>query len=196
MNPPLDPLVCAVFVILAFVAAGLAHSLWLRSRWAARWRIPIDGGRTWRRRPIFGDNKTWAGFIVLPLALGVAFALLRVAANGLAEDWREGLWSLPVGGYALLGGWTGLGFMLGELPNSFVKRQFDVAPGAAPTRRPVRVLCFMIDRVDSLFGAFVAQALVVPVGLSYAFYLFLVGPGLHWLFSALLYQLGVKGRRS
>ena len=38
-------------------------------------------------------------------------------------------------GYAALGAWAGLGFMLGELPNSFVKRQLDVAPGMAPRGR-------------------------------------------------------------
>jgi CDP-2,3-bis-(O-geranylgeranyl)-sn-glycerol synthase len=196
MSPPLDPLVCAGFVILAFVLAGLAHSLWLRSRWAARCRVPIDGGRTWRRRPIFGKNKTWAGFLVLPLAAGAAFPLLRLAADGMPEAFRRGLWPLPIPGYALLGVWTGLGFMAGELPNSFIKRQLGVAPGEAPTGRAARLAWFLIDRVDSLLGAFLAQAIVVPVGFWYAFYLLLVGPGLHWLFSALLYYLGVKGRRS
>jgi hypothetical protein len=196
MPPPLDPLICAGFVVLAFAPAGVVHSLWLRSRWSAPWRVPIDGGRTWRRRPIFGVNKTWAGFLVLPPATAATFALLRLGAEALPEGTRQGLWPLSVGGYALLGGWTGLGFMAGELPNSFVKRQLDVAPGAPPRGRLAGAFWFLVDRVDSLVGGFVAQALVVPVGFWYAFYLLLVGPGLHWLFSALLYYLGVKGRRS
>ena len=57
MPPPLDPLACAVFVIVAFIPAGLVHSLWLRSPWAARWRIPIDRGLTWRGSPaVAGRN--------------------------------------------------------------------------------------------------------------------------------------------
>ena len=196
MPPPLDPLVCAGFVVLAFVPAGLAHSLWLRGAWSAPWRVPIDGGGTWRGAPIFGENKTWAGFVVLPLACGIAFAVLRWATDLFSEGWVESLWPLSVGGYALLGAWTGLGFMAGELPNSFVKRQLGVAAGAAPAGRSARALGFLIDRVDSIVGAFVAQALVVPVGFWYAVYLLLVGPGLHWMFSALLHYLGVKGRRS
>ena len=196
MPPPLDPLVCACFVVLAFVPAGLAHSLWLRGAWSARWRVPLDRGGTWRGVPIFGENKTWAGFVVLPLASAVTFAVLRWATDRLSEEWSESLWPLSVGGYALLGGWTGLGFMAGELPNSFVKRQLGVAAGAAPTGRLTRALGFLIDRVDSIAGAFVAQAVVVPVGFRYAGYLLLVGPGLHWMFSALLYYLGVKRRRS
>jgi CDP-2,3-bis-(O-geranylgeranyl)-sn-glycerol synthase len=178
------------------VPAGLAHSFWLRSRRARRWRRPIDGGRTWRGRRLFGDNKTWAGFLVLPPATGATFGLLALAVGHWRADWEERLWPLTPGGYALLGCWTGLGFMAGELPNSFVKRQLGVAPGAAPAGRPMRVLGFLIDRTDSLAGALLAQALVVPVGLWYAVYLLLIGPGLHWLFSALLHALGVKGRRS
>jgi len=196
MTPPLDPLSCAAFVILAFVPAGVAHSLWLRSRWAARWRIPIDGGRTWRDRRLLGDNKTWAGFLVLPPAAGVTFGLLRLATGEMPSGWGEGLWPLSIGGYGLLGCWTGMGFMAGELPNSFFKRRLGVAPGAAPPGLIARLVCFLIDRTDSLAGAFLAQALVVPVGWVYAAYLLLVAPGLHWSFSALLFSLGIKGRPS
>ena len=172
------------------------HSFWLRSRWAGPLRVPSTAARTWRRRRIFGDNKTWAGFLVLPPAAGRHF-LLRLAAGPCpAPEWRPGLCP-PGGEYVLLGVWTGLGFMAGELPNSFVKRQFDVGPGRAPHRpgRLARAAGFRDDRVDSIAGASAAQAVVVPVGLRYAFYLLLVGPGLHWLFSVLLFHLGVKRRR-
>jgi hypothetical protein len=192
MPPSLDPLACAVFVIAAFIPAGLAHSLWLRSPWAARCRIPIDGGLTWRDRRLLGDNKTWAGFVVLPPITGLTFGTLRWAT----ESWNAGLWPLSVEGYALLGCWTGVGFMAGELPNSFIKRQCGVAPGAAPVHWGVRLVCFLIDRLDSIAGAFLAQAVVVPVGVAYAVWLLLMGPGLHWLFSVLLFALGVKGRPS
>jgi CDP-archaeol synthase len=196
MPAPLDPLSCAVFVILAFVPAAVAHALWLRSRWSAPWRIPIDHGLTWRGRRLFGANKTWAGFLVLPVAVGAFFALLRLGANGLSRTWSEGLWPLSVGGYALFGWWTGFGFMAGELPNSFVKRQFDIEPGRTPAGRSARVVCFLIDRLDSFAGAYVAQSLVVSTGFWYPVYVLLVAPGLHWLFSVLLFSLGVKGRPS
>jgi CDP-2,3-bis-(O-geranylgeranyl)-sn-glycerol synthase len=193
---PCNPVVCAAFVLLAFVPAGLAHSLWLRTRWAAACRLPLDGGLTCRGRRLFGDNKTLAGFMVLPLAVGLSFGLLRLTGDGLAAEWRRGLWPLSAAGFGLLGCWTGIGFMAGELPNSFVKRQLGVAPGAAPAGSLARLACFTADRLDSLAGAFLAQALVVEVSLGYAACILLVGPGLHWLFSDLLFLLGVKGRPS
>jgi CDP-2,3-bis-(O-geranylgeranyl)-sn-glycerol synthase len=191
-----DPLVCAAFVVLAFVPAGLAHSLWLRSACAEPFRIPIDGGRTWRGQRLLGDNKTWAGFLVLPPACAVTFTLLRLVSESISGSWCERLWPLAVASYALLGGWTALGFMAGELPNSFVKRQFGVAPGAAAPGRAAGLVSFVIDRLDSLAGALLALALVVPVDGWFVFYLLLVVPGLHWLFSALLCHLGVKRRLS
>jgi hypothetical protein len=130
MSPPLDPLACAVFVVLAFLPAGLVHSLWLHSRWAERWRIPIDGGRTWRNARLFGDNKTWAGFLVLPPMTGLTFAGLRLGVETMCWEWCNGLWSLSVGGYALLGCWTGVGFMAGELPtDSSIEKDTIMRPG-------------------------------------------------------------------
>ncbi len=192
MSSAPDPLICAIFVVLAFVPAGIVHSLWLRSAWAQRYRVPIDAGRTWRGRRLLGDNKTWAGFLILPPATAAMSALLGTAAG----PWREELWPLSIEGYALLGAGAALGFMAGELPNSFVKRQLGVAPGAAARGRLGRAVALVIDRIDSLAGALVAVALVVPVSVPFAVYLLLVVPGLHWLFSAFLYQLGVKGRPS
>jgi hypothetical protein len=84
--------------------------------------------------------------------------------------------------------------MAGELPNSFFKRQLGIAPGAAPKSALGRPLCFVIDRLDSIAGATLALALVLPVPLATCVAILLVGPGVHWLFSVLLYRLGIKAR--
>jgi CDP-2,3-bis-(O-geranylgeranyl)-sn-glycerol synthase len=175
----------------AFVLAGLVHSAWLRSRLSARLRIPLDGRRTLRGKRIFGDNKTLRGFVVLVPAVGAAFWLL---STFLPAGWRASLWSLSPAGYGLLGCWVGFGFMAAELPNSFCKRQLGIAPGEAPASRWARPVCFLIDRLDSIAGAFVALAVAVPTPLVTWLYLLMIGPGVHWSFSLLLFRLGVKGR--
>ena len=124
-----DPLVCALFLTVAFIAAGLVHSLWLKTRLSRRLLIPIDGGAYFRGRRVFGENKTVRGFVVMVPAAAAAFAGLSAALTQLAPSVALDLWPLSTAGYAALGAWAGLGFMLGELPNSFVKRQLDVAPG-------------------------------------------------------------------
>lgn len=160
--------------------------------------IPLDGGLTFRGRRLFGDNKTLRGFVVMVPAAGLAFLLLAWAIEVFfGSDGgvvAAGLWDLEVWQYGLLGLWTGFFFMAAELPNSFLKRQLGVAPGAAPARPAAKVLCFLLDRFDSMIGLLGSAAIFVPTPWQLWLGLFVVGSFVHWLFSVLLYRLGVKPR--
>ncbi|MDY7227209.1 CDP-archaeol synthase [Hyalangium rubrum] len=189
----LDPLRCALFLISAFILAGAAQTWWFKSPRSARFALPLDGGRTLRGRRLLGANKTWKGFVVMVPAAMVAFALLATAARAL-PGLSEGLWPLTPLQYALLGGSAALGFMLGELPNSFMKRQLGIAPGSAPTSPWGRWLGFAVDRLDSIVGMLLALSLLVPVSWRVWLFVLAVGPAIHWLFNVALYALGVKAR--
>lgn len=157
--------------------------------------MPIDGGRTFRGRRLFGDNKTWRGFAVMVPAAGLFFFLISfVIERFFGGAAALGLWSLPSWQYGLLGLWTGFFFMAFELPNSFLKRQLDVAPGAAPRRTWAKVLTFLFDRFDSLVGLLASTAVFVATPWQLWLLLFVVGSFVHWLFSVLLYAFGVKKR--
>ena len=104
------------------------------------------------------------------------------------------MWDLTIGEYALLGFACGLAFMLAELPNSFLKRQFDVPPGEAPEQEWLKPVCFVLDRCDSVLGVMVVVALTVPVALATWVWVFILGPMSHALFSALLHGIGEKLR--
>lgn len=188
-----DPFVCAIFLIVAFVLAGLLHSAWLRSPASRRLAIPIDAGARFRGRRIFGDNKTIRGFIVMIPAAALMFVVLAGAAR-VSPDVASSLWTLGLGGYAALGAWAALGFMLGELPNSFVKRQLDIAPGQAARGRISAVLGFVVDRLDSIVGMLAAVTIAVPTPWTTWLWVLILGPAIHWSFSVLLYRLGVKAR--
>ena len=189
-----DPLSCALFLTVAFIVAGLAHSAWLRTSASRRLLLPIDGGARFRGKRVFGDNKTVRGFVVMVPAAAASFALFHALVVRVAPSIAADLWRLDTVGYAALGAWAGLGFMLGELPNSFVKRQLDVAPGMAPPSRSGTVVVFVVDRVDSIIGMLAAISLVVPTPWMTWVYVLLIGPGIHLAFSALLYRMGVKAR--
>src|SRR4051812_27930409 len=189
-----DPLVAALFLTAAFVVAGLAHSAWLHTAFSRRLMLPLDGGLRVRGRRLFGDNKTVRGFVVLVPAAATAFAGLFATLSTFAPQHLSDLWSLSAGGYAALGAWAGLGFMIGELPNSFIKRQLGIAPGRAPRGSLAATACFLADRLDSIIGMLVAISIVVPTPPAMWLYVLLIGPGIHLAFSALLYRLGVKAR--
>lgn len=180
----------AFYLLGSFSLAGFVHLAWMRSAMAKAYTRSIDGGRCLGSKRIFGDNKTWAGLMALPPAAGALFFI--ASWIGIAPElpgwvsetpWRHGL----------LGAWGGLGFMLGELPNSFLKRRLGVAPGAEAAGG-WRRLCAVGDRVDSLLGLLFALVLVVPVPLGTWVAMLVVGPWVHYLFSYLLHRLGVKAR--
>lgn len=189
-----DAAACTLFLIAAFSLAGLAQSAWLRSRAAERFAVPLDGGATLRGRRIFGANKTWKGLVVMVPSVGIAFGVL-VAGLAIARPTvLADLWPLSRAGYFLLGCWAGLGFMLGELPNSLVKRQLDIAPGRPPASFAGRFVSFIVDQTDSVLGALLALSMVVRVPWPAWVGILLAGPLVHWLFNVLLVLLGVKTR--
>jgi len=156
-----DPLACAVFLTLAFILAGIAQTVWLRSPFSQHFAAPLDFGRTCRGQRIFGDNKTLRGFVVMLPATAGSFLLLGFAVFHEPQLFAR-LWPLSPPEYAFLGLLAGLGFMIGELPNSFLKRQLGIQPGETPRRWPAKIACFALDRIDSIVGVLLVVSLVVP----------------------------------
>lgn len=175
-------------------AAGVMHVLWLKWARAGVLMQPLDFGRTFRGRRIFGDNKRLRGLMAMPVAAAGVFAALGGLRGQLPEWLAQGLWQISTGHYALLGLAAGLAFMLAELPNSFLKRQLRVAPGAIPDWGAGRVLCALLDRLDSVLGVLIVVSLLLPTPVMTWVWVLLIGPGVHALFSALLYWVGVKER--
>ena len=143
----IDPFTCAVFLMSAFVLAGFVQVAWFATAMSQNFAVPLDRGRTVGGRPIFGAHKTLRGFVVMVPAAALAFSIVaRVAGAG---DAQSGLWPLTSLQYAMLGAWAGLGFMAGELPNSFVKR---VAAGEGPALQAVP-----LDRLMAAYFAVVRK---------------------------------------
>jgi CDP-diglyceride synthetase len=190
----IDPLACALFLIAAFILAGVVHSAWLASDLSRHFSSPIDVGLTLRGRRLFGDNKMVRGFVVMVPAAGLSFWALAALLDVTAPALRATLWSLSNTQLAVLGTWAGLGFMLGELPNSFVKRQLDIRPGAPASGRVASVVSFIADRLDSIVGMLIAISVATYTPWLTWVYVLTIGPAVHLCFSVLLYRLGVKAR--
>lgn len=185
----LNSLVCILFLVLSLSTAGVFQVAWLRTGLSTKFTHRVDLGLTVRGRPLFGENKTLRGFIVMVPATGFSFwAWSRVLAD------LNGLWALSAWEFVVFGCLAGAGFMAGELPNSALKRQLDIAPGEAPSQPWLRRLCLVLDRTDSLLGSLLTMSFYVRVPWTVWLGCLLVGPGIHAIFSFLLYRLGVKKR--
>jgi CDP-2,3-bis-(O-geranylgeranyl)-sn-glycerol synthase len=105
--------------------------------------VPIDGGRSFRGKRIFGDHKTWRGLVAGVLAGVLVFELQRfLYLRGIAAS----LALFDYGAHPLLPGLLmGLGAGVGDAVKSFFKRRVGIAPGAS---WPV------FDQIDFLIGAY------------------------------------------
>ena len=138
----------------------------------------------------------------------VCVSLLRGAIFGAVAGFSAGLLAdtgvfgtlgftallLTLAGYWWLGVAAGFGFMLGELPNSFLKRQLGIPPGEAPKEGLARPFFLLADRLDSIVGLLTAVSLAVPTPAVTWGVVLVIGPGIHYAFSHLLFVVGVKAR--
>ena len=185
-----DPIASAAMLIVGFLLAGIAQTGWFAWPGSQRFAIPLDAGVQWRGRRLLGDNKTIRGFAVMVPAAAIALPIVAVVFE---QAGPVAVWPLSAREYAALGAWCAVGFMAGELPNSFVNRRLGVEPGAAA---PGRAGAWQLaaDRLDSGLGLLVAASLVVEVPWLTWLIVLAIGPLFHWGFSVALFRLGLKPR--
>ena len=171
-----------LWLALPVMVAAAVQIAVIKLDWLKALKGPIDRGCRFRGERLFGDNQTWRGAVVY-----VAVTVLAILPQGY---WRQPQLeyfdysevSLPLAGFLL-----GLGWVLGELPNSFLKRQIGIAPGQRGS--PFFVL---LDQVDSLIGCLLLLCLVwIPPWQVWLVILVLCS-GLHMLFNGVFVLLGLK----
>ena len=182
----------ATWLVLPVVLSGLGHVAVLKTDLLRALSVPLDGGACWRGRPVFGENKTWRGIALMTgltaLASGTQAALARrnrwTSALDVLQSARVNAW--------LTGALCGLTYCLAELPNSFVKRQLGIAPGARATR--ASRLQYVVDQADSVAGCLVALRLLYRAAARELITAFALGITVHIGIDQLIYAIGVKSR--
>ena len=140
---------------------------------------PIDGGRKFRGRPLFGPGKTWEGFVFgCIIATFIGFLQMAVMPNIPFATSPVPL--LIVTMTPLLGFLLGFGAMFGDLVGSFIKRRMGIARGT-----PVPLL----DQVDFLLGAFVFALILVPIRWQWILLMLILTPIFHLLANSVGYVL-------
>src|SRR5262245_4432480 len=184
------------FLALAYLflplLAGLAfHGFCMKYDILAFLCRPIDQGRSFRGKRIFGDNKTYRGVVVVALGTAIGFGLQSFLLHRIASIRSVELFDYPFFKSVGLGLAVGAAAMLSELPNSFIKRRFEIAPGCV-AKGWKRVIFYVYDQIDFLLGAWLVLAIVVPVTVGRA----LLSAGLllvaHQLMSSAGYALGMR----
>lgn len=170
-----------LFVVLPLLFANVVHQMVvLRHNLFAFLAKPLDAGCTLRGKRIFGAHKTLRGLVVVSLCTAICtFAITLVRSFPFAIH--------P----ALFGFLLGLAYMLGELPNSFLKRQYKIPPGRS-TDGCVGFLFSIIDHIDSVIAVAIVLMVLIHPSPATLLILVLCGGVLHYIVHEILHGLGYR----
>jgi hypothetical protein len=89
-----------------------------------------------------------------------------------------------------LGMLLGLGYLLAELPNSYLKRRLGI-PAGRPSPR-YRAAFALLDQADSALGFALVYAVITDVPAAQLVLMVLLGPAIHAVANLTLYGLGLR----
>lgn len=144
---------------------------------------PIDGGKTFRGKPLLGKNKTWRGFFSAILFGFLSIFLMRYLQESSAFFADLSLIDYTQVEAFYLGTLMGLGAIVGDAAKSFFKRRLGKPSGSAWPP---------FDQLDLLVGGLAFGAIIYWPGWQIALILFILTPIGHIFTNRLGYRLHFK----
>lgn len=159
-----------------FLAAGIANItpiFAVKVSFLKNWNQPIDGDLKLGGKRLLGDSKTWRGLLTGTLVGGII--------GGLQFYIHPLTHSVGLGIYAGLA--MGLGALLGDLVESFFKRQLDIAPG---------VSWFPFDQLDYIIGGVLLVTPVLHPTINTILWVYVVWFAIHLIAVWIGHKLGLR----
>lgn len=181
--------------MMPLILAGIINMVFTKTKLYRKNKCPIDLGKNFiDGKRLFGDNKTYIGFISMILFCIIFQVIWSIICKYLGFENNNELYFIyenTIHFNILIGFLFGFTYMICELPNSFIKRRINIMPGK--TDKGIKgIIFFVIDQIDSLIGVFFVLMLFNGMSLSrYLLYLF-VGALTHISINLLLYGLRIR----
>jgi CDP-2,3-bis-(O-geranylgeranyl)-sn-glycerol synthase len=137
--------------------------------------IPVDFGRKFKGKRIFGPNKTWKGVF-----FGVLAAVMIAVFQSPVKDAE---FRLIEADPLLLGLLIGLGAMAGDLAKSFFKRQIGI-----PAGKP----WIPFDQMDYALGAIAFASVIYMPSIPHILTMVLLSSILHFVARLGGFHLGIR----
>ena len=164
------------FLLLPVILGGVLNMIFVKLPLLKLLRVPMDGGKTLKDgRRVFGDNKTWKGFLGM-IVLTTLTAWL--------------FWHREFSFSWLRGAWIGFAYVLAELPNSFIKRRLNIDAG-----KNGGFLQTFFDQADSVIGCVLCLPIFYPLTWREALGIFVIATGTHYIINVLLFHLKLKNQK-
>jgi len=178
-----------IAIILPILLSGLTFIISLKVFGREKFSFPLDFGLKFRKKRIFGKNKTIKGPIMMSFFTGIyGYLLIKI----LKLETAFGLSSLPIFYYYSL---IGLSYSIGELPNSFIKRQLSISPGGVSKKKVERYFFKILDTVDSLIVCSVGYYYLFKFPTSIILKSIFLGSFIHLATDQLMIGLNLKKKR-
>jgi hypothetical protein len=175
------------WAFLPALGGAFAHAPLLRYDFLPSLKRPLDLGAAPGGTRLFGDNKTIRGALAMAggtLAATVLLQRFEPYRRRLPADLRE---AGPLRHGALLGA----AVVLGELPNSVLKRRLGIDPGQR-AGSPAGVALAIHDQADFVLGAWPLLAPIWRMSASELAEAFAVVAGVHMGVNLAGYALGAR----
>jgi CDP-archaeol synthase len=183
-----------LYLFLPLVGGAAFHGLCMKYDLLKFLAYPVDRGKTFRGKLLFGPNKTIRGIVCVGVGTAILFGLQADLLHSIPVCRSIELFDYSNENGWLLGFAIGTSAMLSELPNSFVKRQLNVVPGES-ARGPARTPFYLFDQLDLLLGVWIVLAFVLQVTIKRVALSIIIIFVMHQLVTQIGYVLGVRGTR-
>ena len=172
-----------ISVFWFFLPAGIANMAPVLFTWLPWLNQPVDFNKQLWGKPIFGQNKTYRGFLV-----GIIFAVLTVYLQQLIYPESKGhtLLNYEQTNSLYLGFLLGFGALGGDLFKSFIKRRLKI---------PVGWVWAPFDQVDWILGAVLLSSLVVDFQITDIIVVVIIFGLLHPIINLVGYALHIKANK-
>jgi CDP-diacylglycerol--serine O-phosphatidyltransferase len=172
--------ITALVVALPIIGAGTLHMLIVKHHW-----LQITAKPIWQAG--FGTNKTYRGFIVMPVATAFFSCITALIIAPWTALMTFNPWQHNPATTGLL---LGLAYALAELPNSWLKRRAGIAAGQAG-RHP-NIAFRLLDDLDSAIGCTLFYLFAMGMPLITALTLLLISPVVAAAVKGSLRRAGIK----
>ena len=182
--------------LMPVIFAGIFNMIWCKMPLLDYLKKPLDHNKKFSDdKRIFGDNKTYKGFIGITL-FGIIFTVLWgficknstfLLENNLLYRFHDNtlLFNIYVG--FLLG----IAYAIFELPNSFLKRRLSIPEGKTKNGHYKWVFVFY-DQADSVIGCVLVVCIFYPMSFASFLACVLIGAATHIIINMLLYQAHLR----
>lgn len=180
-------LVDIFFALWFFLPAGIANVapiIAAKAPGLRKWETPIDLGREYRGKRIFGAHKTWRGFAVGIVAGTITLAIQQYLVGEVTwiHAWTDQVdyQALPT---LIMGPLFAIGALGGDAIESFFKRQRGIKPGKG---------WFPFDQTDYIIGGAIATMPFVSLSILQYAWLLVLWLLVHMISTVIGYYTGFK----